>query len=71
MEENMCDDAGYSLLMEFYGTQPAAGKAVGVSRQVVWSWRKNGIPLSRALEYERITGKKLKAKKLAPNFKWP
>jgi|DEB0MinimDraft_3_1074331.scaffolds.fasta_scaffold54880_2 DNA-binding transcriptional regulator YdaS (Cro superfamily) len=37
-----------------------------LSRQAIYKWRDNGIPLKRALEIERLTEGRVKASDLCP-----
>jgi transposase-like protein len=37
----------YRELIEFYRTVPRAAKELGVSRQLLYYWQKNGIPAGR------------------------
>lgn len=49
-------------LIEYYGKQQAAAKALGVTQQAVARWCSSGeIPLLRQYHVERVTSGKLKA----------
>lgn len=52
-------------LITHYGTQSAAAKAVGYTRQAVNRWRKAGIPMPIQCMYEIRTNGALKADKQA------
>lgn len=48
-------------LIEHYGSQAAAARAIGVKPPSVAEWKEKGIPLPRQAQYELDTGGKLKA----------
>jgi hypothetical protein len=62
----------YDELIDYYGTQRAAGDALkeldhkGVSQPSVAEWKDNGIPPPRQAQYEILTGGKLKAERPEP-----
>lgn len=43
-------------LIEHFGSQAEAARAIGVTRGRVWQWRLEGIPTLRQFQIERITG---------------
>ena len=51
----------FQELIEHFGTQAKAAKAIGTSAQVVSAWKKNGIPIGRQYEIQFLTGGKLRA----------
>lgn len=60
----------YDDLIKHYGTQVAAGKALGelgegggrgLAQSSVAEWREKGVPLNRQAQYELITRGRLKA----------
>ena len=51
----------YEQLIEFFGTQRAAGEALGIAQPSVSEWKEKGIPLPRQAQYELLTRGKLKA----------
>jgi hypothetical protein len=52
----------YDQLVRYYGTPIAAAKARRIDRQRVHGWKKRGsIPLTDQVEYEVVTGGRLKA----------
>jgi DNA-binding transcriptional regulator YdaS (Cro superfamily) len=57
---------GFELLLSHFRTQAAIAKALGLERMTISNWKKRGIPLQRAVDIERVTKGKLKAKKIVP-----
>lgn len=62
----------YEDLIEHYGTQKAAGEALGafgadeaVKQSSVAEWKEKGIPAPRQAQYELITNGRLKAERVA------
>lgn len=55
--------------IEHFGSKAALARAVGVSKQALWKWEKNGnrVPLGRAYQLEVITDGALKAEEGASN----
>lgn len=60
----------YDQLIEHYGTQKAAGEALGafgadeaVKQSSVAEWKEKGIPAPRQAQYEILTEGKLKAER--------
>lgn len=51
----------YRELIEHFGTQAAAARALGIKPPSVDEWKEKGIPLPRQAQYELITNGKLKA----------
>jgi hypothetical protein len=54
-------------LVNHFGSQANAAKAVGTSAQVVSAWKKNGIPLGRQYEIQILTGGVLRATVVKPD----
>jgi len=48
-------------LIEFFGSQAAAARAIGIKPPSVADWKANGIPYLRQLHIERVTFGKLRA----------
>ena len=55
--KRMDDSASYAFkkLKSIYGSDDYVAKALGITRQAVLYWKKNGIPLCRAVRIEKIT----------------
>ena len=51
----------YEQLIEHFGTQAAAARALGVKQPSVSEWKKNGIPEDQQLKAQKITKGKLPA----------
>lgn len=51
----------YNQLIEYYGSQAAAARAIGVKPPSVAEWKEGGVPLPRQAQYELDSGGKLKA----------
>ena len=51
----------YEQLIEHFGSQAAAAKALGVTRAAVLFWRNTGIPKTRQFQIEVVTKGALKA----------
>ncbi len=51
----------FTELLNHFGSQINAARAVGTSAQVVSAWKKNGIPIGRQYELQILTGGALKA----------
>lgn len=58
----------YEQLLDYYGTQKAAGEALGafgpgeaVKQSSVAEWKEKGIPAPRQAQYEILTRGELKA----------
>lgn len=58
----------FDELIDFYGTQKAAGEALGsfgdnekVNQSSVAEWKEKGIPAPRQAQYELLTNGELKA----------
>lgn len=63
----------YEDLISFYGTQKAAGEALGafgsdqvVKQPSVAEWKEKGIPAPRQAQYEVLTNGALKADRAEP-----
>ena len=48
-------------LVQHFGSQAAAARAVGVSAQLMSAWKKHGIPKGRQYEIQILTGGHLRA----------
>lgn len=62
----------YDQLIEHYGTQKAAGEALGafgadeaVKQSSVAEWKEKGIPAPRQAQFELLTKGRLKAERVA------
>lgn len=55
------DAMTYADLINFYGSQGAAARALGLAQSSVWEWQEKGVPLPRQAQYQLITRGKLKA----------
>lgn len=62
----------YDQLIDHYGTQKAAGEALGafgpneaVKQSSVAEWKEKGVPAPRQAQYELLTRGKLKADRIA------
>ena len=51
----------YHDVIKFFGSQASAGRALGITRQSVFSWKLKGIDPMRQCHIELHTGGKLKA----------
>lgn len=51
----------YDQLIEHYGSQTNAAKALGISPVAVCLWQKGGIPERRQLQLQQLTRGALKA----------
>jgi len=51
----------YQQLIEHYGSQASAARAINIKPPSVCEWKDKGIPLPRQAQYEIDTGGKLKA----------
>ncbi len=51
----------YADLIDYFGSQGAAARALGLSQPSVCEWQEKGIPLPRQAQYQLITRGKLKA----------
>ena len=51
----------YDQLIEHYGSQAAAARALGLQPPSVYEWKEKGIPLPRQAQYELDTAGVLKA----------
>jgi DNA-binding transcriptional regulator YdaS (Cro superfamily) len=47
--------------VSYFGTQQKLANAIGIKQGAISSWKKERIPLARALQIEKITHGKLKA----------
>lgn len=41
---------------------------LGLNRQAIFNWKRNGIPLRRALQIEQLTGGKVSLTDLRPDY---
>ena len=55
----------FKELVEHFGSQAAAARALGLKPPSVSEWRRGGVPLPRQAQYEILTGGALKAERLA------
>ncbi len=55
-------------LIEHYGSQIGAAKALGLNRQTVHAWKKYGIPEPRQYQIEVVTSGALRAERREPTF---
>lgn len=51
----------FDELIDFYGTQVKAGKAIGIGQSSVAEWKEKGIPAGRQAQFELLTNGALKA----------
>lgn len=51
----------FDELINFYGTQVRAGRAIGIGQSSVAEWKDKGIPAGRQAQYEILTQGALKA----------
>jgi len=51
----------YTELIQHYGSQAAAARALDIKPPSVAEWKEEGIPLPRQAQYELLTGGALKA----------
>lgn len=51
-----------------FGGLSEAARALGTSRQVVYGWRKKGVPHDWQLKAEKVSGGSLRASKQAREF---
>ena len=51
----------YDDLIEYYGSQSAIAKAIGLTQPSVWEWQETGVPEQRQLEFQRLTHGQLRA----------
>jgi hypothetical protein len=58
-------------LINHFGSQANAAKAVGTSPQVVSMWKRNGIPPGRQFELQILTGGVLRASVVQPSQQQP
>lgn len=55
----------YEQLIEHFGSQAAAARAIGIKPPSVAEWKEDGIPLPRQAQYELLTNGELKAERVA------
>jgi len=48
-------------IFEHFGSAKALADELGISQSAVSQWQETGIPPTRAIEIERLTGGKIKA----------
>lgn len=53
------------------GSQAELARKLGITQQSVAFWLKNGLPIKRVIEVERITKRKVSRYKLKPSFFCP
>ena len=53
----------YVDLIDHFGSQAAAARALELSQPSIYGWKEKGIPFLRQLDIERRTGGALKAEK--------
>ena len=51
----------YTDLIRTYGNGAEAGRQLGFSRALVWTWKDRGIPVKRQVEIQYKTNGRLKA----------
>lgn len=51
----------YSDLIEYYKSQGAIAKAIGISQPSVCEWQDKGVPENRQLQFQKLTEGALKA----------
>ena len=51
----------YSDLIKHFKSQAEIARAINLSQPSVWQWQTSGVPEDRQLEFQRLTGGKLKA----------
>lgn len=51
----------YEDLIRHFGSQAAIAKAFGIQQPSVAEWKSRGVPETRQLEAEQLTGGRLKA----------
>ncbi|MDD5084177.1 MAG: Cro/CI family transcriptional regulator [Candidatus Moranbacteria bacterium] len=54
--------------IDYFGTQAALAKAIGVNPMSVTQWKRRGLPPRRAKEISELTHGTIKASDLLPNF---
>lgn len=57
-----------SSSIEFFGSQSNLARALGVAPNVVWNWKRRGIPIRMCIKIERISGGALSRRKLRPEI---
>ncbi len=63
------DNPELNAFLEPRGKQAAVALSLGVSKQTVNDWKRQGfVPSHRAVEFEEISG--IPRRKLCPDFKW-
>jgi hypothetical protein len=63
-------DMRYDDVINFYGSQAAAARALSVAQPSVWGWKDSGIPIERQIQIELATGGQLKAD-IPPEIRQP
>ena len=56
------------IAIDYFGSQAALAKALGVNSMAVTQWKKRGLPIIRALQIERCTKGSIKAEELLPDI---
>lgn len=59
-------DKSKRAVLDYFGTQENAAKALGITRQAVCLWNK--VPPERAIQIEKVTHKKLTRQMIRPDF---
>jgi DNA-binding transcriptional regulator YdaS (Cro superfamily) len=55
----------FKELIDHYGSQAAAARALGLKPPSVSEWKQEGIPLPRQAQYKLLTDGQLKAERIA------
>lgn len=55
-------------VIELFKNQSELAGKMGISKAAISNWKKRGIPLSRALEIEKLTNGQIKASDLRGEF---
>jgi len=53
----------FAQLIQHYGSQASAARALGIKPPSVAEWKEDGIPLPRQAQYEIMTKGKLRAER--------
>ena len=65
----MTVDDAINLAAALVGSKGKLCDEMKVSKQALHSWRRNGVPLKRALEIQALTGGVVKLGDLCPQYK--
>jgi DNA-binding transcriptional regulator YdaS (Cro superfamily) len=56
------------MIREHFGSLVACARELRISNQAIFKWRYSGVPVSRAVEIEGLTKRKIKRSQLRPDI---